>query len=60
MNNRAVIVGLVLLSLVGLLYFINRDGNKYKWNRTYRLGENEPYDLSIFLRNDKDGIRRAI
>lgn len=53
MNNRAVIVGLVLLSLVGLLYFINRDGNKYKWNRTYRLGENEPYDLSIFYETIK-------
>jgi hypothetical protein len=52
-NNRAVIVGLVLLSLVGLLYFINRDGNKYKWNRTYRLGENEPYDLSIFYETIK-------
>lgn len=53
MNNRAVIVGLVLLSLVGLLYFLNRDGNKYKWNRTYRLGENEPYDLSIFYETIK-------
>ena len=52
-NNRLVIICLVLASLLGLWYFATQMESRYKWYRTYRLEENEPYDLSLFYRTLK-------
>lgn len=53
MTKRTILIAVLLLVFAGFLWYFSGNGNKYKWSRTLRLEENEPYDLSVFYKTIK-------